>query len=552
VTLAVAREAWLDAVDEPSLSQRFKAGGVTFCTLLPLRAIPFEVVCLLGMNDGDYPRRSTRSDFDLMGLPGQARPGDRSRRDDDRQLMLDALLSARRVLYVSWCGRSQRDNQEQPPSVLVAQLREYLERGFGERVVAERTSEHPLQPFSRRYFESSESRDGEMAAEASSLFTYAREWRAAHVAAPSLAAGMPIEAEPDNLVIGIDELARFLKNPVRAWFQRQLLVRFDEIGLAGEDDEVFSPIGLERWRWMEEMLRTVQALPWDERGEIDAASQAEAAIDAQLRTQVTRLARAGRLPLGAPGRQQEALLHETLEPMVRAWVALRAAHREEHKPLACRIEAAPDLLLEDRIGELRAGEDGALWRIALRPDRLLDGADADEQNPRKSWRDKRTLRADKVHGHWLASLAAAAGAGAAVRTVLIGSDALVHITPVSAATAQGTLQELLRAWRTAVYGARPWPTAMRTGLAHLQGQDSTSARDVYDSGARQRGESADPYLARLFPDFAALTADASAFETATRTLYAAYDEALKQGQVRFETLDANAEAPGIAASEASA
>ena len=171
--LPVLREAWLGALDAPGGGQRFRAGGVTFCTLLPLRAIPFEVVCLLGMNDGDYPRRAPRNDFDLMALPGQARPGDRSRRDDDRQLMLDALLSARRVLYVSWTGRSVRDNQALPPSVLVAQLRDHLAAVWGNEVVEERTTEHPLQPFSRRYFE------GDAA-----LFTHAREWRAAHSAEP--------------------------------------------------------------------------------------------------------------------------------------------------------------------------------------------------------------------------------------------------------------------------------------------------------------------------------------------------------------------------------
>ena len=143
----------MEAMDVPKLNQRFQAGGVTFCTLMPMRAIPFEVVCLLGMNDGEYPRRSMRSDFDLMGLPGTARPGDRSRRDDDRQLMLEALLSARRLFYVSWCGRSVRDNSEQPPSVLVSQLRDYLNVGWGQKVVSDRTTHHPLQPFSRRYFE---------------------------------------------------------------------------------------------------------------------------------------------------------------------------------------------------------------------------------------------------------------------------------------------------------------------------------------------------------------------------------------------------------------
>ncbi|MEG2630558.1 MAG: exodeoxyribonuclease V subunit gamma, partial [Comamonas sp.] len=155
VELIVAQQAWLDIVQQPSVDSRFRAGGVTFCTLMPMRAIPFEVVCLLGMNDGDYPRRATRSDFDLMALPGQLRPGDRARRDDDRQLMLEALLSARRMLYISWAGRSVRDNSEQPPSVLVSQLRDYLAAGWvgeGGDLLAQRTFHHPLQPFSRSYF----------------------------------------------------------------------------------------------------------------------------------------------------------------------------------------------------------------------------------------------------------------------------------------------------------------------------------------------------------------------------------------------------------------
>ncbi|MDB6002204.1 MAG: exodeoxyribonuclease subunit gamma, partial [Rhizobacter sp.] len=190
--LAVLREAWLASVDEPSIGKRFLAGGVTFCTLMPMRAVPFEVVCLLGMNDGDYPRHTSRSDFDLMGLPGQRRPGDRSRRDDDRYLMLEALLSARRVLYVSWVGRNARDNAEQPASVLVSQLRDYLTAGWGKAVVPARTTDHPLQPFSRRYFEhgaaavihgqpadSDDAGDAESNGKAT-LFTFAREWRAAH------------------------------------------------------------------------------------------------------------------------------------------------------------------------------------------------------------------------------------------------------------------------------------------------------------------------------------------------------------------------------------
>ena len=71
-----------------------------------------------------------------------------------------------------------RDNSEQPPSVLVSQLRDYLETGWrgegGQPLLAQRTQQHPLQPFSRRYFE-----------EGSPWTTYAREWRAGLLACGS-------------------------------------------------------------------------------------------------------------------------------------------------------------------------------------------------------------------------------------------------------------------------------------------------------------------------------------------------------------------------------
>ena len=42
-------------LDQQRISQR-SAGPINFCTLMPMRSIPFKVVCLLGMNDGVYPR----------------------------------------------------------------------------------------------------------------------------------------------------------------------------------------------------------------------------------------------------------------------------------------------------------------------------------------------------------------------------------------------------------------------------------------------------------------------------------------------------------------
>jgi exodeoxyribonuclease V gamma subunit len=503
VDLDVVREAWLGTVDEPSLSQRFRAGGVTFCTLLPLRAIPFEVVCLLGMNDGDYPRRSTRTDFDLMGLPGQARPGDRSRRDDDRQLMLDALLSARRVLYVSWSGRSQRDNQAQPPSVLVAQLRDYVAAGWGQAAVDARTTQHPLQPFSRAYFEGGPT-----------LFTYASEWRAAHDPGPG-DAGSPAAPggadDPDDArVLTIDDLARFLRNPVKAFFRRQLQVVFDEPEAAAEDDEPFDSAGLERWNQIDDVLLEVRRV-WQRVDDGDVPPPLDELVEAH----VARLAREGRLPMAAPGSFAEQRLRQTLQPMLAQWQAERHALPNSIQKRQLRIAhpARTEVLLEHWLEGLPAASPtgGATW-IDLRASTLAAKAGRAAPKPKP----------EHLLLPWLLLLAAAAD-GEPIRAVLIGSDVRIGLQlpegPETEAAARATLSDLVDAWCDQQDADAPLPTAARTGLAWLG--DPSRARSVYDGGMNSRGEGQEDCLARLFPDFEALSGDPG-FEAATRRLYGTF------------------------------
>ena len=552
--LAVVREAWLAALEAPGLSKRFKAGGVTFCTLLPLRAIPFEVVCLLGMNEGDYPRRNARSDFDLMALAGQARPGDRSRRDDDRQLMLDALLSARRVLYVSWAGRSQRDNQVQPPSVLVAQLRDYLEAGWGAEVVKRRTTEHPLQPFGRRYFEVQPGEgkgevngavngavNGEEKGEP--LFTYAAEWRSAHEAAPTMdlergeaieaserrAAGTRAAAESAPAPITLDQLARFLRNPVKEFFRQRLRVRLDEIGPAALDDEAFVSAGLERWRLLDEVLRGTSAA-------LDELASADE-VEHHVQRHLGRLKRAGHLPLGGPGRHAAAELMRTLVPMVQQRLELQSTHpRLLGRPLVrLAVDASrPDLVLEDTLPLLRGtGVEGELplW-IELQASALVDKK---IQRPRP----------DKLVLAWLRDLAATAS-GHVVRGVMVGADARVHLAPrgaegaLTSQAARETLFDLMHALREGLAGGMPFPTAVRTGLAFL-GENPGLARGIYEGNPHRgvRGEGHEASLARLAPDFASLVARPG-FETATRRLYAPY-QAWLASHVTVEELPGRAE-----------
>jgi exodeoxyribonuclease V gamma subunit len=524
VELAVAREAWLGAVDEPGGAQRFRAGGVTFCTLLPLRAIPFEVVCLLGMNDGDYPRRSTRSDFDLMALPGLARPGDRSRRSDDRQLMLDALLSARRVLYLSWAGRSARDNQSQPPSVLVSQLRDYLAAGWGKEAVQQRTTEHPLQPFSRRYFE----RGAPMGAQ-QALFTYASEWREAHVEAAPLQTASAQPPAPAARRVTVDSLARFLRNPVKAFFKQRLQVSFDEQHETTPDDESFGAVGLDRWALLDEVLR-------DTRGRLNAATTVSAQeLNARVQSQLDRLQRAGRLPLAGPGQRQQHELAQTLQPMVAHWqqVCEEQPLLREKLPLMWAHPEHPALVLDDWLVGLRAADADSVpvW-VELLASEVTTGQG---KSPKP--------RADKLLAAWVRCLASAA-CGQPSRGIVIGRGAVVEVHPPDAQQAQAQLAVLLQAFDTGLNGSEPWPTAVNTGLAWLASPEK--AQEAYEGSEHggSRGEGQEPCLARLFPRYADLSGH-PCFESASAMLYRPLSEWLDQHAVAHR-LSADAPSEGAA------
>lgn len=475
--LAVLREAWLCAIDEPTLNHQFVSGGVTFCSLMPMRAVPFRVVCLLGMNDGDYPRRTQHMDFDLLAHVGMARPGDRSRRDDDRYLMLEAVLAARAKLYISWVGRNVRDNSEQPPSVLVSQLRDYLAAGW-DCDLAQMTTEHPLQPFSRRYFEQG------------GLTTYAREWRTAHtdkLAINEKAALPPFDME-QNTRLKLAQLARFVKQPVKYFFRERLGVIFsDELAL-GEDEEPFGLNALEEYHLADSLL--------DDEGSAEALHQ----VADSLRTRAARLAREGVLPIGLIGEQWQNKLVTTLTPVRQAWLELcqQFPYPADKLPLSVEHEG---IHLDDWLDQMHsdsAGQDGEVVWLS--------------QIASKITNKKGEARAEKLVEAWLRQLAAAA-LGYQVTGFVLARDAIVSMAPLDMQQARSTLMSLINCWRLGLN--RPLPTACKTALALLQGGNP---RQVYDGSFQISGEVEDPCLARLWPDFDALSAEPD-WVSCSNTLY---------------------------------
>lgn len=275
------------------------SGGVTFSSMISLRNIPYKVICLTGLSDGSYPRSQPSPAFDLTR--SEPRAGDRSRLEEDRQVMLEALNSARHTLYISYVGQSNRQEAEFPPSVVVSEL---LDRagglcGMDYEEAEGRVVRHPLQPFGSAYF-------GQGGGPGDPLFSYSRHYR-------EIAARMGGEREEDVRLfpealpppeesgerLRLASLVDFVRHPSRYLLRRRLALWLDERTREEDDREPFEMEHLERFLMGQEMLdRQIE-------GEDTSGRYA--------------FYRAGdRLPGGWPGREAFRQLHGNVEDFARS------------------------------------------------------------------------------------------------------------------------------------------------------------------------------------------------------------------------------------------
>lgn len=230
----------------------FLSGRVTFCAMLPMRSIPQRVVALLGMNDGAFPRQNSSTGFDIIAA--SPRPGDRSLRDEDRYLFLEAILSARERLYISYTGLSIRDNSIIPPSVLVSELLDYLDRGYtcGEGAFHKNIlTLHRLQPFSKAYFTGGEQ----------GLFSYSSENLTA--ARTLLNAGGerarfftgPLSQPAASFrEVRVADLLMFFQNPSASILRQRLGIIPEETASPLAEREIFDLDNLQEYNIKKELL----------------------------------------------------------------------------------------------------------------------------------------------------------------------------------------------------------------------------------------------------------------------------------------------------------
>ncbi len=251
----VVIRSWLSSwLGQRKKGSGFLTGGVTFCAMLPMRSIPFRVVAMIGMNDGAFPRRMPSAGFDHIAR--NPRRGDRSLRDEDRYLFLEAILSARDCLYISFVGQSVSDNSPIPPSVVVSELIDAIDSGYTATSHASVESRlivrHRLQAFHPEYFRKQ-----------GTLFSYSEENRAAsvrrrdRVLSPSFLETPLSETRDREIDITLTQLLRFFSNPAAFFLENRLGIRLEEIASPPEDREPFRLEGLDAYRLKSELVEAV-------------------------------------------------------------------------------------------------------------------------------------------------------------------------------------------------------------------------------------------------------------------------------------------------------
>lgn len=351
----VFRDNLLARLRAPASRGNLRTGGVVFCGLVPMRSLPWRMIALLGMNGDAFPRQQRTPGFDLIGLSPRA--GDRSRRHDDRHLFLETLLSARDALYISYSGRSPQDSSRREPSVLVRELLDQVVATHGgeaarQAIESQLVVEHPLQPFSARYF--APAADG-----TAPLPRYDADWIApARAAATGQAPRAPFCPQPlpppegDAVTdIALDRLARYFEHPARGFLRERFGISLYDEDRTFDDHEPFALDGL-----------TAAAL----RLELLEARLAGAGHDPLQ----ARLHARGDLPQARFGELAWQALASEVEPFVQALAPLLAEQRALDIDLVIDTDAGPRRL-HGRLDALAPAHGQLLYRVTALRDRHL-------------------------------------------------------------------------------------------------------------------------------------------------------------------------------------
>ncbi|SIJ70251.1 Exodeoxyribonuclease V, gamma subunit (RecC) [Mycobacteroides abscessus subsp. bolletii] len=232
----------------------FRTGTLTVCTMVPMRSVPHRVVCLVGLDDGVFPRLGAVDGDDALARDPMT--GERDIRSEDRQLLLDAIGAATETLVLTYTGANEYSGQARPPAVPLAELLDTLDITTSHPVRDQIHITHPLQPFDIRNVTPGGVLPGHPFTFDSTALIAARAAAGARAERPPFICG-PLPA-PDVTDVALTDLAAFFNHPIKGFFRAlDYTLPWDVDGVS--DDMPVEIDALEEWtvgdRLLADMLR---------------------------------------------------------------------------------------------------------------------------------------------------------------------------------------------------------------------------------------------------------------------------------------------------------
>ena len=426
----------------------FRTGTLTACTLVPMRSVPHRVVCLIGLDDGSFPRQGIRDGDDI--LVREPWVGERDPRSEDRQLFLDAIGAAEEHLVITYSGADERTGAEIPPAVPLGELLDALDRtaiaADGRRVRDAVTTHQPLQPFDRRNFVS-----GALGSDGSFSFDplgYAGATAADLPRRPDhafLSGPLPRRKGKD---VDLADLHRLLAHPAKGFLRQRLGVA---TSFSDDDPSDVVPVGLDNLEAWGVGERTLQ--------------ERVAGLDALACKEIE--VRRGSLPPGALGTDELRKIGSNVDLLFGA-----TAEERQLPPEAFDVDV--DLGDSTRLTGTVAG---------VRGDVLLSMTYSSlaAKHRLRAWIDLVALTASSSQRPWRAVTVGRAR-GRAARSV---------VGALTADEARAALLELVGLYRAGLDG--PLPLAVKTSYAYA------AQRQLGNPVAHAREDAAHQWLPGTFP-----------------------------------------------------
>jgi exodeoxyribonuclease V gamma subunit len=423
----------------------FRSGDLTVCGLVPMRSVPHRVICLVGMDDGAFPRAVRADGDDVMARDPLI--GERDLRSEDRQLLLDAIMAATDHLVVTYTGADERTNEPRPPCVPLGDLLDTVD-AMGAARESVRV-EHPLQPFDPRNFTPGTlGTAGPFSHDASALAAARRAAEPRRPAPTLCISGLPpLPVEQ----VSPQDLGTFLCSPPSVFLRTRI-----GVPLRGDDEPAPEQIplaldGLEQWQIGNRTLRLL--------------THGEAAQD------VTAAERArGDLPPGALGAKILGTIRDDAQAVAQRFTGLKAG---DPRQVGVSIDLPGGVTL---VGTVSDVYDHSIVRATYSKFKPRDEL--------RLWPELLALAVVAPDVHWTACM--------------VTKDGGFRLTAPAPEQARRILAELVDVYRTGLQAPLPLPAATARAYAKARGEGSDVSEALYKADrSGWQGEFGDATLSEV-------------------------------------------------------